>query len=218
MTDDFEALIRAVRSCSPEQKQRIFDEIRDFIAVHRLEKIFNVRAEVILEAISRAPDLTQRGVRGVIAETIFELDVVPALQGWQEEPIEGNPPYDLYLSRGDCRVRIQVKMQRKKEGKAMVRDGLFVVEVQRTRAGEKDGISTRPYRFGEFDLLAVCMEPSTKVWTNFMYAPASKLDFDPADAQIIKTFQSVPAFSTGDQGIWTGDLPKVLRELCRSTT
>lgn len=74
--NNFDELVRAVRACTPEQKQRIFLEVRDLILIHELEKTFNVRAEVILEAISRASDLTQRGVRGLIAETAFVLDVI----------------------------------------------------------------------------------------------------------------------------------------------
>jgi hypothetical protein len=40
---------------------------------------------------------------------------------------------------------------------------MYIVETQRTRRGsdKKTRDSTRPYRFGEFDLLAVAMYPST---------------------------------------------------------
>ena len=31
------------------------------------------------------------------------------------------------------------------------------------------GLATRPYRFGEFDILAVSMHPSTNDWNRFMY-------------------------------------------------
>ena len=163
--DSFENIVRAVRSCTPEQKQRIFNEIRDSILIHNLERTFGVRAEVILEAISRANDLTQRGVRGVIAETVFVLDVLPNATGWQSDPPVGDLSYDACLHKNDRRVRIQVKTQRRKAGAPMRQRGSYVVEVQRTRTGQKDGVSARPYRFGEFDLLAVCMwlQPETGI-------------------------------------------------------
>lgn len=213
MTSDFEALLRAIRSCSAEQKQEIFSEIRDSITIHPLEQAFNVKGEVILEAISRASDLTQRGILGVIAEAIFSVDVVPTVQEWIPESLVGNHSYDCHLSREACHARIQVKRQRRKDGQPMVRDGLFVVEVQRTRGGERDGVNTRPYRFGEFDLIAVCMEPSTGNWKDFMYAPASQLEADASDPSIIRTLQSVPPFSEVDQGMWTSSLAKALEKL-----
>ncbi len=217
MTGEFEVLLQAIRSCSTEQKQELFSQIRDSVTIHPLERAFNVKAEVILEAIRRASDLTQRGILGVIAEAIFSVDIVPNVKDWVPQPLIGDHSYDCHLSREGCDVRIQVKRQRRKKGQPMLgQDGLFVVEVQRTRGGEKGGVSTRPYRFGEFDLIAVCMEPSTGNWRDFMYAPASALKPDPSDASIIKTLQSVPAFSRVDQGIWTGNLESALEKL-RST-
>ena len=96
----------------------------------------------------------------------------------------------LMLRRRDrFAVRIQVKLQRKeKQAPKIVSlalrkrlvdppDLLYVVEVQRTRTGKralKNAIGetldevlveeTRPYRHGEFDILAVNMHPSTKDW------------------------------------------------------
>jgi hypothetical protein len=54
---------------------------------------------------------------------------------------------------------------------------MYVVETQKTRAGRqrKTGGSTRPYRFGEFDLLVVSTHPSTDRWDTFMYTVADWL-------------------------------------------
>lgn len=40
---------------------------------------------------------------------------------------------------------------------------MYVVETPRTRGGKDltSGEDTRPYRYGEFDILAVSMHPST---------------------------------------------------------
>jgi hypothetical protein len=152
--DDFEKLRLAVRGCNPEQKQQLFADIRDHIRIHDLERHFHVRAEIILEAISRAGDLTQRGVRGLIAETAFVLDILPKMEGWESDPPIGDVSYDACLKKEGRSIRIQVKMQRKVRGEPMLRRGLHVVEVQRTRTGKtKQGGDTRPYRFGEFEQL-----------------------------------------------------------------
>lgn len=211
--DSFEQLVQAVRLCTPEQKQRIFAEIRDSILIHELERTFNVRAEIILEAISRASDLTQRGVRGVIAETVFVLDLLPAATGWQSEPPVGNVSYDACVHKDGRRVRIQVKTQRRRAGEPMIQGGSYVVEVQRTRGGERAGISTRPYRFGEFDLLAVCMWASTGDWHSFLYAPAARLVADPSDKTIIKKFQAVPNYEKGDGDVWAKSLTTALERV-----
>jgi hypothetical protein len=100
-------------------------------------------------------------------------------------------------------------MQRKKAGIAWLRNGSHVVEVQRTRTGKgKDGTATRPYRFGEFDLLAVCMQASTGDWHSFMYVPSSALTAKPNSKAEIETFQKIPEF--GDNGNWTNDLAAAL--------
>ncbi len=199
---DFEDLLKRVEQCSKEEKQQIFETLREEILLHGLEEEFNARAEVILEGIRRSSDLTKRGGRGVIAEATFVLEILPQLSGWKDMTEEGEFPHDALIeNRVGRQARIQVKMQRQKEHRPMwanegYRDlpkDAYVVEVQRTRGGKrKDGTKTRPYRFGEFDVLAVCMEPSAGDWTRFMYAPANLLQPDPKDPDVIRKFQAVP--------------------------
>ena len=71
--------------------------------------------------------------------------------GWKEVAIVGDQPYDFLLERSGACVRIQVKLQRReagipKEYAARSRASLncasetvYVVEVQKTRSGEKKG-------------------------------------------------------------------------------
>jgi hypothetical protein len=82
---------------------------------------------------------------------------------------------------------------------------MYVVETQRTRRGsnKKTGGSTRPYRFGEFDLLAVAMYPSTHEWNTFMYTVADWLLTGRTDASEILKFQ--PVATTPDDD-WTDSL------------
>lgn len=186
--------------------------LRTRYPIHKLEREWRVPAEVILEAIARSPDLSQRGVRGLIAEAYFDQVVSTAVQGWEKDTPEGNHAFDCVLRRGGERVRIQVKSQRKKAQRPMLASEAykrlspdkFVVETQRTRAGtDAEGQSTRPYRFGEFDLLAVNMEAATGDWTQFRYTVESwllpRLD---EPTQLLK-FQPVPLAPNDD---WTDHL------------
>jgi hypothetical protein len=216
---DFEQLKLLLEKCNAEQNQEIFRLIRGSILIHPFERMINAKAEVILEAVSRSGDLTQRGIRGIVAEATFFLEVLPTLKGWKVTTLAADFPYDALVERDGKQVRIQVKMQRKKDGKPMManqgyRDlpaDHYVVEVQRTRGGldKSTGEATRPYRFKEFDLLAVSMEVTTKEWKSFMYAPADRLQPDPTDKDIIRKFQPVPPRPSG---IWIDNLQRCLDE------
>ena len=79
------------------QRREIFGYLRREFPIHPLEAKLNTRAEVILEAIDRASDLTLRGIRGVIAEAAFKQNVVASLHGWRNETLEGDLSYDFLL-------------------------------------------------------------------------------------------------------------------------
>jgi hypothetical protein len=137
-------------------------------------------------------------------------------------------PYDALLRKGQFSVRIQVKLQRLEKKipklyypKHYEAGSLYVVEVQKTRSGEqqtKQTISangdvtvtdvavtedTRPYRFTDFDVLAVNMHPSTGNWKNFRYTVASWLLPRSGQANLIEIFQPVAAKPSE---LWTDDL------------
>jgi hypothetical protein len=172
----------------------------------------HARAEIILEAIQRAGGLTLRMIRGVIAEAAFGVEVVERLRGWEKVPVSGDPAYDFRLRDHAGDVRVQVKLQRSKEGRPMRANeayrsfpaDLYVVETQRTRRGTKgkNGKATRPYRFGEFDLLAVAMYPSTRRWDVFLYTAADWLLPGRNDPSEILKFQPVAQAPNDD---WTDD-------------
>jgi hypothetical protein len=194
------------------------------IAIHPLEVAWNTTAEAILEAIHASPDLTQRGVRGVLAEAIFRTTVVPEqLVRWRSIPFAGDLPYDLLLDDGAGQIKVQVKNQRRQQGEVKLDRRLtkahgkpvYVVETQRTRNGETSGedgttVATRPYRFGEFDVIAVCLQPSTGSWTDFIYCPAHLLLPRPAEPNLLKVMQ--PVYSDGTHG-WTYDFDQAASEV-----
>ena len=210
-------IIRMLQREPPKVRQAILAELRKHHPIHPIEARWGVPAEVILEAIARSSDLSQRGVRGLIAEAYFETHVLPSLEHWEDvSPPPGNVAYDFAVRRGEREVRIQVKTQRRKAGRPMMANegfsrfpsDLYVVETQKTRAGKKsDGGDTRPYRFGEFDILAVNMEPATGEWEQFRYTLARWLvprDDDPA---VILKFQPVALTPNDD---WTDNLATCL--------
>jgi len=162
------------------------------------------KPELILEAIARSPDLTQRGVRGVIAEAAFVQSVVLPLtsQGWKDQTPSGDHPFDFQLVDGTSPVKVQVKMQRREKGvpKLWKSDKrFFVVETQKTRSGtDSSGKSTRPYRFNEFDILAVSLQASSGDWSRFRFTVANWLLPRPKDATLIEVFQPVPSAANTD--------------------
>jgi hypothetical protein len=196
--------------CSEEERHQIFDELRASIQIHPFEARMNARAEVILEALDRAGDLTLRGIRGIIGEATFVREIVPQLAGWEDVTPPGDLPYDCAVRDRVATVKVQIKMQRRAKGVAWLRNELAVVEVQRTRGGKRDGEDTRPYRFGEFDLLSVCMEPSHARWNSFHYIPERWLiprAVNPALIEIMQPVSLVP------DAIWTNDFDEAVRRL-----
>lgn len=182
-------------------------------SIHPLEGKWNTTAEAILEAIDQAPDLTQRGIRGVLAEASFRTNVVPQqLPRWQIRPFEGDQPFDLLLADQTGEVRVQVKLQRKEGGVPKLHKGnpdVFVVETQRTRTGKTaDKSQTRPYRVTEFDVLAVSLQPSSHDWTTFIYCAVRDLAVRPHDATQLQVMQPIPMKGSD---AWTSDFEVAVR-------
>lgn len=206
-----EEIYSLLEQCTVEERLQVFKHLRRDFSIHPFEAALNTTAEIILEAISKAPDLTVRGVRGIIAEAAFVVDVVSPLLGigWLDVTPKGDVPVDCVLEDALGKVRVQVKMQRRKahrpmmanEGYRFLAADQFVAETQRTRGGKDSrGASTRPYRFGEFDILAVSLHPSTNNWSEFMYTVANWLIPDPKAPGCLLKFQPVSPIPNAD---WT---------------
>ena len=194
-------------------RREIFQWLRQRYPIHPLEKEFGTTAEVILEAISRSNDLTKRGIRGIIAEAYFKVEVIEKTEGWNNITPSGEYPFDFLIEQGQDKVSIQVKLQRSKNHEPMKANeayrffssDLYVTETQKTRGGTdaKTKNETRPYRFGEFDILAVSMQPTTKKWSDFRYTVGRWLLADPADKSLLLKFQPVSLIPNDD---WTDSL------------
>lgn len=177
---------------------------------HPIEDRLHAPTSFILDALNRSGAMMLRGLRGVLAESAFSIHVVAPLlaSGWSETPLAQDPPYDFQLDDGRGPIRVQVKLQRSKAGQPMlVRRGrhsaaspMYVVETQRTRGGTKLGSETRPYRFGEFDILVVSVQPATGDWSHFRSTVANWLITRPEDKRQLAKFQPVAIDPNDD---WT---------------
>jgi hypothetical protein len=229
MREPIEAISKLIDEC-PEQERRALKLYIQRRLPHPLELEWGIDADTILSAISRSSDLTKRGVRGIIAEAIFVNEIVPTIgiSGWSVVEYVGDHPFDAMVAKGALEARIQVKLQRLEEGvpklyypKHYDSGSLYVVEVQKTRTGEKRAkrtlpgtestisttesitVSTRPYSFGDFDILAVNMHPSSGSWRDFRYTVANWLLPRTANAGLIDVFQPVASIPND---VWTDDL------------
>jgi hypothetical protein len=66
---------------------------------------------------------------------------------------------------------------------------------------------TRPYRFGDFDILAVNLHPATGSWERFAFTVGGWLLPRKTDPNLIEIFQPVPI--TPDE-YWTDDLSRCI--------
>ena len=229
MTKLTDEACRLIEQASEEERRIILAYLRERVPLHALETEWRTTAEEILTAISRSSDLTLRGIRGILAEAVFEKRLRPKInaEGWSTAKIVGDQPYDFLIQREQAQVRIQVKLQRKERGEpkeyaARSRTSLrcppgkiYVVEVQKTRSGEKNGEKTRPYRFGDFDILSVNLHPVTGDWERFVFTVGSWLLPRPKEPNLIEIFQPVP--DTPDE-YWTDDLSQCIEWFLSGTT
>lgn len=213
---NLESILAFIAHCSAEDQKTIFRELRKHHLIHELEEVIGAPAEMILEAVHRAPELTRRMLRGVIADAAFRTFIVPAVepQGWCDVTPQGNFAYDYMMEDAQGKVSVQVKLQRSEKGKPVVKNGarfgfegnVFMTETQKTRTGTDGDEKTRPYRYGEFDVLAVSMQPSTGKWNRYMYTLGRWLLPGKADNEMA-TMQPV---SMKPSGFWTDDFVTVV--------
>jgi hypothetical protein len=223
MSASLNEITHLLDQCTDDVLASVLDYLKARLPQHPLEKEWSVGSDVILSAISRSSDLTKRGVRGIIAEAVFERNLLPGLKGWEAVSFIDDRPYDFLIrSKGAkaSEVRIQVKLQRMRRQQPMLAseanrhypNDMFVVEVQKTRGGIdlQTGEATRPYRFGEFDILAVNMHPSTRDWSKFLFTVSKWLIPRSENAALIEIFQPVARQASP---FWTDNLTTCIQWL-----
>ncbi len=216
--ESIDKILSFLKEADLNDKRTIFKLLRSEISIHPIENEWNAQAEIILEAIHRSNDLTKRGIRGIIAEASFKYIVIDNLQNFEDITPSGDLPFDFLIRSSEHEIKIQVKMQRLKthrpmmanEGYRILSSDKYVVETQKTRGGldTRTNENTRPYRFGEFDILAVSMHPSTNDWSKFFYTVSDwLLPRQDSPDQLLK-FQPVPQRPNED---WTDDFETVIQ-------
>ena len=100
--------------CSESERRELFKALLATEQVHELEAMLKAPAAVILEAIHRAPELTRRMLRGIIADAAFARYTIPRLQanGWRDVTPPGNFAFDHLVEDSHGKISIQVKLQR----------------------------------------------------------------------------------------------------------
>jgi len=152
--------------------------------------------------------------KGILAEAAFKVEVLDKFAGWDEVTPPGTHPYDFAIRSGGTTVTIQTKLQRKQGGVPFMyrvpgnrgpATSYYVVETQKSRKGtdRTSGESTRPYRFGEFDLLAVSMEPATSDWSQFRFTVGNWLVPRAEQSNLIAIYQPVSLVPNDD---WTDSI------------
>jgi len=208
-----ESLRREMESLTEEERGLVVSYLaRKLGLLHPLEQEWGTDTGAILTATQRAPKRLQRNILQSVMKQVFERDALTDVTrfGWEALPLPpGDPPYDFLLRRRERQARIQLKLQRIESGQPkryrprVYPDPLYVVEVQRTRSGTRGGEATRPYRFGDFDILAVCMQPVTKRWHDFRYTVEKWLLPRKLDNNLIEIFEPV---SLAPNELWTDRL------------
>lgn len=238
MNESLEALKESIDGYSLEERKELFQFLRARLPRHPLEVEWEIDGDDVLSSLYRATDLSKRGVRGLIAEFVFERDVLPSVweNGWKLVSIpKGDWPYDSLVERDGKKASIQIKLQRIEAGqpkrfweKAYKDLVYYDVEVQKTRTGKKrapksatpsleqqahlNSIDTRPYPFGAFDILAVNMQPATKKWSEFRFTVANWLLERPDAPSLIEIHQPVALIP---DDAWTDNLSTCLEWLLK---
>jgi excisionase family DNA binding protein len=190
--------------------------------------------EAFSRAVKATPMLL--GILAEPAFEEFVLNQLPE-DRWTYEIAPSGNAYDFILRERDTEsdvVRIQVKLQKGDKGtpmygkpkatKYMFSKEMLMVETQRSRKGSKrskgskaseseniiiegSDKGTRPYKFGQFDVLAVSLFYSEKRWNKFMFTLCGRLLPDPENPENLATYQPVSPVANDD---WTDRLEQCL--------
>lgn len=197
-------IINLIQNCSQQEINYLYEKLRITSTPHPYEVEVGASAIVILDAIHRSPELTKRMLRGILAEAAFGNYVIPFIQqyGWINVTPQGNFAYDYALGDARGTLKVQVKLQRSEKGQPSIIEGkspyyinkpTYKVETQKTRGGkDSEDESTRYYRYGEFDIIAVSLQPSTGNWNTFMYSLGRWLNKSTKYHNCIEPNQPVP--------------------------
>ncbi len=136
---------------------------------HQLERDFGLSSHELLSIINRKSRLAM-AMRGGVAEHHLGLALAqdPSVESAEEGTIDGPP--DFHVTMADGR---NVTVECKNASPRAMADGVFKVEIQKTRASKSDPLS-RFYAPDAFEVVAACLYGPTKQWA-FRFCRSSRL-------------------------------------------
>jgi hypothetical protein len=175
---------------------------------HDLEKLYDLSAEELLEAINRRFRL-KVALEGAVAEVQFErklkvLKTQGRITNYEGHDTDGM--HDFTLQPGPIRVEIKNVRNLK----------VPTVEIQKTRTSNADS-SSRFYGHDQFDLIGVCMGKATGKWSDFAFALTRELPSHPKHQEKLAVLHPV-CFPNSPTGVhWYGDLEEAIAAYERRT-
>lgn len=172
---------------------------------HELEKLYDLTAEELLEAISRRFRL-KVALEGAVAEVHLErkLKAMKAegkVFDFEAHDVDGMHDFSVMTTEAGPALRVEVKNVRNYKTPK--------VEIQKTRTSIGDP-SSRFYGHDQFDVIAVCMGKSTKKWSQFAFALTRDLPRHTSHPQKLAVFHEV-GFPRSQTGVhWYTSLEAVL--------
>lgn len=152
---------------------------------HQLERDFGLSSAEILDIIATRTRLAV-AVRGGVAEHHLErvLRADPAVAAVARLDQDAQHDFDVTLTGGR-----QIRVECKNVSPDRYADGVFRVEVQKTRASLGDTAS-RFYRVDQFDVVAACLYAPTRTW-EFRYRATDRLLRHPRFPERLAALQRV---------------------------
>lgn len=196
MSNPFNTLREQIDQCTDAERRILYDYLKAKLRPHRLEQEWGVSAEIILSAISRCSDLTKRGVRGIIAEAVFERETLWGQSSGSPHPGQA-PAHENTTANVGLRGQPSLACR---HVRSRGPENAWGIDLQTNE-------DTRPYRFGEFDVLAVNMHPSTKDWHKFHFTLSRWLLPRTPEASLIEIFQPV---TRSPNSTWTDNIETCL--------
>lgn len=153
---------------------------------HELERLYDLTAEELLEAISRRFRL-KVALEGAVAEVHLErklkaMQAEGKILDYKAHDVDGMHDFSVKTTEAGPAVRVEVKNVRNYKTPK--------VEIQKTRTSMGD-VSSRFYGHDQFDVIAVCMGKSTGEWSQFAFALTRDLPRHVAHPQKLAVFHEI---------------------------
>ena len=184
--------------------------------MHELEIRYGLTAIEILDAISKRFRL-KVAIEGAVAQVHLRRKIEAfksqgIISRFEEHDINGYPDFTIWPTKTNSSLLIECKNVRdedyRRRGKVMA----YRVETQKTRAAKSDP-SSRYYKIGQFDILAVCLGKKTGKWSDFLFAKSSDLARHAGYNEKLAVMHQVPLPGSSVIAPWYGSLDELIASL-----